>query len=296
MYPNLYVAGIDSVRRLGLFEEHDVAPDYFAVMGTRLLRGRPITGADLAGAPRVMVVSDAMARALWPGKDALGQCVRVGADTVPCTYVVGVTEGVLLHSRLGEDAGLYFWRPASQADVPPATVLLRMTGVRPVDREGVRRKLQAIMPGSSYIAVSALDDLAQGETRAWRLGATMFTLFGALALALAAIGLYSVISYSVAQRTHELGVRVALGAQMHDLVRLVLGEGMRLAASGVVLGGLIAFATSRWMAPLLFHESPHDPWVYGGVALVLVAVAALASFLPARRAGTVDPLVALRSE
>ena len=124
----------------------------------------------------------------------------------------------------------------------------------------------------------------------------MFAAFGLLALALAAIGLYSVIAYNVAQRTHELGVRVALGAEMRHLVRLVLVEGMKLALVGVVLGGAIALFVGRWVKPLLFDVSPRDPAVFAGVGAVLLGVAALASLIPARRAGRVDPIEALRAE
>ena len=121
-------------------------------------------------------------------------------------------------------------------------------------------------------------------------------MFGGLALVLAAIGLYSVIAYNVAQRTHELGVRVALGAGMRDLVRLVVREALQLTVAGVAIGAGIALFVARWVEPLLFHESPRDPWVFAGVATVLLAVAALASFLPARRAARADPMQALRSD
>jgi putative ABC transport system permease protein len=124
----------------------------------------------------------------------------------------------------------------------------------------------------------------------------LFTVFGLLALVLAAIGLYSVIAYNVAQRTHEMGVRVALGAGMRDLVRLVLTEGVVLAGAGVALGTAIALIVGRWVAPLLFEESPRDPAVFVCVAATLLAVALLASLAPARRAGRVDPMQALRSE
>jgi len=128
------------------------------------------------------------------------------------------------------------------------------------------------------------------------MGATMFAVFGLLALVLAAIGLYSVIAYNVAQRTHELGVRSALGAQMHDLAGLVVREAVMLAAAGIVVGGAIALAAGRWMKPLVFEVSPHDPWIYVLVAVVLLSVAVVASFVPARRAAGVDPMQALRTE
>jgi ABC-type antimicrobial peptide transport system permease subunit len=152
------------------------------------------------------------------------------------------------------------------------------------------------MPGVSYVNVTPLSSVLGHETSSWRMGATMFSVFGFLALLLAAIGLYSVIAYNVAQRTRELGVRVALGAGARDVIRLVMSEGMRLAAVGVGLGAGIALIVARWVKPLLFEQSPRDPVVFAGVAGVLLAVAALASFLPARRAGRVDPMEALRAE
>ena len=124
----------------------------------------------------------------------------------------------------------------------------------------------------------------------------MFLAFGALALALAAIGLYSVMAYNVSQRTQELGVRAALGAQQRDLVRLVVNEGLTLGAAGIVIGVVIALAGGNWLGPLLFQESPHDPLVFGFVTVMLLGVTALASFVPSRRAARVDPMVALRYE
>ena len=157
-----------------------------------------------------------------------------------------------------------------------------------------RRTVRSAEPTGK--TVTPLAEILGSQTQSWRLGATLFTLFGGLALVLAAIGLYSVIAYNVAQRTHELGVRVALGAEMRHLVRLVLVEGMKLALVGVVLGGAIALFVGRWVKPLLFDVSPRDPAVFAGVGAVLLGVAALASLIPARRAGRVDPIEALRSE
>ena len=134
------------------------------------------------------------------------------------------------------------------------------------------------------------------ETRSWQLGATMFVAFGGLALVLAAIGLYSVIAYNVAQRTHELGVRVALGAQSRDVVRLVVVEGLRLAVVGVAIGAGVALLAGRWVKPLLFNVSPKDPTVFVVVSLTLISVAVAASWVPALRASRVDPNVALRSD
>ena len=290
----LHVAGIDSVNKLGEFDMNSVTPEYFNVMGTRLLRGRGITEADGAGAPSVAVVTDAMAKALWPGQDAIGQCLKVGDDTVPCTTVIGIAENVTTRSLTGDDAGFFYWLSHDQHHSEQGDLYLRMASARPRDRETVRKTLQALMPGVSYVTVTPFADIVGDEMKSWRLGATMFTLFGGLALVLAAIGLYSVIAYNVAQRTHELGVRVALGATVRDVMRLVVGEGVRVAVAGVAVGCVIAIGASRWLAPLLFKESARDPVVYVGVIVVLVSVAVVASLVPARRAGKVDPMVALR--
>ena len=292
---DLHVAGIDSVERLGEFDLNAVSPDYFATMGTRILRGRGITVQDVAGAPRAMVVSQAMAKTLWPGGEAIGRCVRVSSDTVPCTTVVGIAENIR-SQKLSAEGGLFYYLAAAQFSPDRGGLFVRMQGDTARARETLRRRLQPLMPGASYVTVTPLAEILGSQTQSWRLGATLFTLFGGLALVLAAIGLYSVIAYNVAQRTHELGVRVALGAEMRHLVRLVLVEGMKLALVGVVLGGAIALFVGRWVKPLLFDVSPRDPAVFAGVGAVLLGVAALASLIPARRAGRVDPIEALRAE
>ncbi|HXJ30086.1 MAG TPA: ABC transporter permease [Gemmatimonadales bacterium] len=291
---DLHVAGIDSVDRLGEFDLNAVSTDYFATMGTRLLRGRAITDQDAGGAPRVMVVSMSMARVLWPDRDPLGACIRIGGDTVPCTTVVGVAEDIKSRS-LGDEPAFFYYLSADQFNPDGGGLFVRIRDAARA-RETVRRALQPIMPGPSYVTVTPISDAVSGETQSWRLGATLFSVFGLLALVLAAIGLYSVIAYNVAWRTHEMGVRVALGAGMRDIVRLVLTEGVVLAGLGVALGTVIALIVGRWVAPLLFEESPRDPAVFVFVAATLLAVALVASLAPARRAGRVDPMQALRSE
>ncbi len=292
----LHVEGIDSTDRVGEFDLNAVTADYFRTMGTRILRGRGIETADVGGSPRVMVVGASMAKVLWPGRDALGQCVRVGSDTMPCTTVVGIAEDIKA-SQFSVDSGYYFYYvPAAQLSPDQGGLFVRARGSAAAIEETVRRRLQPLMPGVSYVTVTPLSEVVGAQTRSWRLGATMFTVFGVLALVLAAIGLYSVIAYNVAQRTQEMGVRIALGAEVRDLVGLVLSEGMRLALAGVGLGAGIALVVSGWVKPLLFEESPRDPVVFVGVAATLLAVAALASLLPARRAARVDPMRALRTE
>jgi ABC-type antimicrobial peptide transport system permease subunit len=152
------------------------------------------------------------------------------------------------------------------------------------------------MPGQGYITVRPMREAIDGALRSWKLGATMFVAFGTLALVVAAIGLYGVIGYNVMQRMHELGVRIALGAQSGDILRLIVGQGIRFAIAGIALGSMLAFLASRWIQPLLFKQSATDPLIYGLVAAVLLLIALIASASPAVRAARADPNTALRAE
>jgi predicted permease len=292
---DLFVAGIDSVDRLGSFQLNAITPDYFATMGTRIIRGRGIEAQDREHAPGAMVVSEAMAHVLWPSKNPIGQCVRIDVDTMPCTYVVGVAENIKSNSL--SDASDFFYYLSSEQFHPQRTGLfVRTRGDASRQAEAIRHRLQSFMPAPPYVTVTPFAQIVGGEMKSWKLGATMFVVFGLLALTLAAVGLYSVIAYNVVQRTHEMGVRIALGAQLGDVVSLVVGQGIRHGVAGIVIGCAIAFGAARWVKPLLFEESPHDPMVYAIVTVVLLAVAITASLIPARRAARVDPNVALRSE
>ena len=292
---SLHVAGIDTVSRLGQFDLNAVSPEYFATMGTRIVRGRGIEHGDTPNAPKAAVVSEAMGKVLWPGKDPIGQCMKISADTMPCTYVVGIAENIK-EQGLAADSGYFYYLSAAQFNPTSGGLFVRTRGDAATFKEAVRRRLQREMPGSSYITITPVAEILGSQTRSWTLGATMFVAFGFLAIVLAAIGLYSVISYNVAQRTHELGVRRALGAQAADVVRLVVTDGLRLAAVGVAVGILGAFWAGKWVKPLLFNVSPRDPWVFVGVSVALVAVALAASWFPAVRASRVDANVALRSD
>ncbi|HEX6052840.1 MAG TPA: ABC transporter permease [Gemmatimonadaceae bacterium] len=292
---SLFVEGIDTVSRLGQFNLNAVSPEYFETMGTRILRGRGISAQDVAGAPGAVVVSENMGKVLWPGKDPIGQCIRISADTVPCSYVVGIAENIKEQS-LSADSGYYYYLSAMQRGPHQGGLFVRVRRDGEKMKEAVRRRLQQEMPGASYVTITPFTEVIGGQTRSWRLGATMFAAFGALALVLAAIGLYSVIAYNVAQRTHELGVRVALGAQARDLIRLVVTDGLRVALVGIVIGAAVALWAGKWVASLLFSVSPRDPAVFVFVALSLIAVAVVASWIPALRASRVDPNVALRSD
>jgi predicted permease len=293
---DFFVDGIDSVSRLGSFTYQTASPDYFRAMGTRVLRGRGFAATDRAGAPGVVVVSEAMASVLWPGQDPLGKCIRMNADTMPCTTVIGVAENAVQRSLTQERQLRYYLPIAQYRPTRGHTLLLRMRGDPAAQAESVRKALQQVLPSPAYVTVRPLAELIDGQQRSWRVGATMFVAFGVLALLVAAVGLYGVITYNVAQRMHELGVRIALGAQARDVIRLVVGQGLRFALAGVSLGLLLAWMAGRWIQPLLFQQEARDPTVYGLVAGLLLATALLASAVPAKRATRADPNSALRSD
>ena len=290
----LFVSGIDSVTKLGSFDAQYVSGDYFRTMGTAIVRGMPITDAQSTDSSRVMVVSQSMARALWPHADPIGQCVRIRADTVPCTWVIGVAEDIKTSSLI-HDPGLMYYLPVGLAG-SDGGVFIRTRGDAVLRAEAIRRALQRTAPGEAFVRVTPFASIIDHQTRSWRLGATMFTVFGGLALLVAAVGLYSVIAYGVAQRRHEMGVRMALGAGGGDVLRLVLGQALRTVLVAVAIGIATALIAARWIEPLLFGVSPRDPATLVGCSVLMLMIAAAASAGPALRAARVDPNSALRAE
>jgi predicted permease len=285
--------GVDSASLRDLFYINPVGPGYFETMGTRLIRGREITDADRAGGQPVAVLSQTAARRIWPSDDPLGKCVKLQADG-PCYAVVGISGDI--RARFDEGPGRHVYVAAAQVPTPDSRLFIRTRGEAATQTEAVRRALQQVVPGFAYVSTRTLDSIVAPEMRSWRLGATMFTIFGLLALVVAAIGLYSVVAYDVSQRTRELGVRVALGASAGAVLRLVVGEGVRVVTVGLVLGAVAALSLAGRVSPLLYGVSAKDPATYGGVVGVLLVVAVVASLAPALRAARVDPNVALRSD
>jgi len=298
----LAVDGIDSVSALGRFNFQVSTPDYFKVMDIKLVRGRSYTDADGVGAPRVVVVSEAMGKALWPGRDPIGQCIRVGIGyrsdprQQPCTTVIGIANNTA-QQNITDDPRYMYYLPESQF-MPGGlrALLLRMDGEGRNEMERVRRALNAAMPGDGFVVVRPLQEVVDDKSRSWRLGATLFVAFGALALLVTVVGLYGMINYNVAQRSHEMGVRVALGARPAELVRLVVGQGMLLMLASVAVGLFGAWVAGRWVQPLLFQQSARDPIIYAAIGVMMVVVAAVASTAPAMRAARADPNSALRSD
>jgi predicted permease len=294
----LYVTGIDSVARLGRFTYQVTTPDYFKAMGTRIVRGRAFTEADREGSALVVVVSESMAGVLWPGREAIGQCVRLRADSLPCRTVIGIAEDIVQQpNQMTEGKRFSYYVPLYQFQPQGQTyMVVKMRADADAQLENVRRSLARVMPGPSYPTVRTMESLVGGTQRSWRLGANLFVIFGVLALVVAAVGLYGVIGYNVSQRMHELGVRVALGAQSRDILGLVVGQGARFALAGVVVGTVLALIASRWVQPLLFEQSARDPLVFATVGGIMLVVALVACASPARRAAGADPNAALRSE
>jgi hypothetical protein len=290
------VTGIDSTDRLGEFHVNTVSADYFKTMGTRIVRGRAISQTDIDGAPRVAVVGESMAAILWPGQQAVGRCFKVSADSMPCTYVVGVAQDIHSESIDAESKLHFYYLPAAQWRPQDGGLFVRAREDAGRLVEPVRRRLQREMPGTSFVTVMPLGDIVGAKMRSWLVGATVFTGFGALALVLAAVGLYSVIAYNVTHRSHEIGVRLALGASRTGIVRLVVTEGVQLALAGIVIGVIVVSPTGRWIGPLLFRQSPHDLRVVALVGVVLLGVAVMASCIPAFRAARVDPRTALQAD
>ena len=295
-----FVPGVDSVGKLGRFNLQAGSISYFETLGTRILKGRGFTDGDRAGAPVVAVVSESMARALWQQDDAIGKRFRIDSDTSPFITVVGVAEDMRAARLTGTTGEFWYYLPIEQFQQHYGPkylqVFVRVDG--PVDNylETLRREVGAEMPGDGYINVTPMRRFVSGQQRSWEFGAKMFAAFGALALTLAALGLYSVIAYGVAQRTRELGVRIALGAGVRDVIRMIVGQGVAFALAGIMIGSAIALYAARWVEPMLYSQSPRDPVIYAGVAVVLLVVAVIATLRPALRATRVDPTLALRSD
>ena len=294
---DLRVPGLDSLprTRAGGAYIHAVSGDYTETMGVNVVRGRGITeGDDAATAPPVALVNRTMAGLVWPGADPLGQCLILRDG--PCTTVVGVVEDARRFA-LEEDEAMQYYIPLAHMPYPwpPSHLMIRTP--RPAALAGpVQRTLRDALPSVRLVTTEPYAQSIAPEYRAWRLGTTLFGAFGGLALLVAALGLYSVLAFDVSQRRVELGVRGALGADRTRLVRMVLRDGLRLTLLGVAAGLVVAVIAARWVEPLLFHVPPRPPALLTGVAVAMLAVAALASGIPALRAARVPPAEALQPE
>jgi len=278
-----------------------VTPNYLETLGVPLLRGRMLTPGDNDKAPAVVVINASMAAKYFPNENPLGKRLQLGATPdkdVPTMEIVGVIGDV--RPGLGVDPQTEMYLPYRQADlilpVFQLSVVLRTAADPQLQTAALRSALGEIDPNQPLVRVRTMEEnmaatVAQPRFRTWLIG-----IFAAVALVLAAVGVYGVMSYTVTQRTNEIGIRVTLGAQPEDVFKAIVGEGLRLALAGVAIGTVAALALTRLLQSFLFGVSAYDPITFLGVAMLLTMVAAAASFFPARRATLVDPIVALRYE
>ncbi len=277
-----------------------VSTDYLRTMGIPLRRGRFFERTDGERSRRVAIVNETMARQFWPGMETVGKRFRTGGDTSPWITIVGVVGDV---RQMGLDvpvkAEMYF--PYAQVDgqpwFAPRDLVVRSAAADPMSLlPAVKEAIRAVDPEQAVANIRTFDEVLDEEVVQRRLGASLVAAFAGLALLLASLGVYGVLSYFVAQHTAEIGVRVALGASRRDILSLVLGKGMALAVSGVALGLVGALALTRLVSSLLYGVGAADPATFAAAASLLAALALLACYLPARRAVKVDPMVAIRSE
>lgn len=265
----------------------NVSAAYFRASGMRVLEGRTFSDADPSG----LVVGEALAKAWWPTESAVGKCITTGQKTGPCVPVIGVVESV--HSMglfRGQMAQYYVSRPGDREVV----VIRAEPALHARISKVVSDEMQRLVPQAEQIRMRSLMTDLEPEFRPWRLGATLFTAMGLLSLLVASIGMYSVIAYAVSQRTNEMGIRIAMGAQMADIARLVIGDGLRTVAIGIGLGVVLSIAGGKLVASVLYDISPRDPWVIGAAALALGVIGLAASIIPGLRAARVNPVTALR--
>jgi putative ABC transport system permease protein len=267
-------------------------------MGMQLIEGRAFTSDDTAESTKAAVVNEMMARRFWPGEQVLGKRFKLGApdkNNNPWLVIVGVVRDIK-HESMNADARQEFYLPLAQSPQMGMTLVARTT-VEPQEMAAaLRKEVLAADKDQPVGSVAPIEQLVARSLAPWRFSMLLLGAFAALAILLASVGIYGVISYSVAQRTHEIGVRMALGARASDVLALVIGKGMGLVLVGIVLGLAGAFALTRLMTTMLYEISPTDAPTFVLIPLILAAVALAACAVPARRATKVDPMIALRYE
>jgi len=274
-----------------------VSEDYFRVIGVPLIKGRFFSERDGADSPRVAIVNQTLARRFWPREDPIGKRFRFGFQkaTEPWITVVGVV-GDMRRDGLTKNPVSEAFLPMTQVPAHGMDMVMRTASDPERLAASVRSAVHSVDRTVPVVNVSTLDQYLHQQTAPMRFETTLLTVFGMIALLLSGIGIYGITHYSVAQRTHEIGVRMALGARRADVLRLVLGHGVKLTVIGVGVGVAGALALTRFLSSLLYDVKPSDPMTFVAVAVILIAVALLACYIPARRAAKVDPMVALRYE
>jgi putative ABC transport system permease protein len=270
-------------------------PNYFRTMGIPILKGREFTHQDSLGAPGVIVINETMARKFWPKEDSVGRAIRLGGSDGPRLTVVGVV-GDVHYLGLDEPMHPQFFRPYTQGGWPIMNVVVRTTSAPATYTPLVKKALAEFLPDRPTSGVETMEDIVHDSTGSRRFPMLLLSTFAVLALMLAAVGIVGVVSYSVAQRTHEIGIRMALGARAFDVLNMVVSGSMGWVLAGIAIGIAGSLGLTRLLRDLLYGVRPADPVVLGAVSVLLTIVAGIASYLPARRAAKVDPMVALRCE
>jgi predicted permease len=297
-FQGVFLPGRDSAVYLSV---NKVSDNFFAVTGMRILAGRALSPDDRQGEGGSLVVDETMAKKYWPGRSAVGQCVRLGRATAGCSLVVGIAENAHRYQIIEPDTQPQYFIPlravVDSESVAPHTLVIRTQpgGSRAVEQVA-RAELRRLVPNASDVTYMTMAQSLAPELRPWRLGAYLFTAFGLLALVVATVGIYGVIAYTFSQRTHELGIRAALGASTRDTCRLVLRDAITLTAGGIAVGIVLALALGKFVASLLYATSARDPVVLSLATLVLILAGIAASVLPAWRASQADPMSVLRVE
>lgn len=272
----------------------DITTGYFDALRIPLIRGRLFTDADRKDTASVAIISEAMAKKFWPNQEAIGKRFHFFGDTT-LREVVGIARNSVVNA-IGEVPVPLVYLPVAQDYAPAATLQVQTSGKPEPVIAGVRAQIQSLEPNLAITNVQTIGEIIDQGLWAPEMGAALLTVFGGLAMVLAALGVYGVLAYSVTQQTREIGIRMAMGAERRDVLGLVVGQGLKLTIAGLALGILVSFALTRQLSSLLFGVSAYDPLTYAGVTVILVSVALLACYIPARRATRVDPLVALRYE
>jgi len=297
-YPGFLIEGRTEPNHKGSGLRYSVSPDYFRTMGIELLKGRLFTAEDTRDSPQVIVINEVLARQYFPNEDPLGKRLVQALPNSPSYEIVGVVRHVEHYNLDGRNSVQpQFYTNFNQAPSRGRTNLLVRTEVEPLGlAAAVRAQVAALNKDQAVFNVRTMEQIVAQSVAARRFSMLLLTVFAVVALALASLGIYGLMSYAVAQRAREIGVRMALGAQVSDVLKLVIGQGMKLAFIGVALGLVASVALTRTMKTLLFGVSATDPVTFAALALLLIAVALLACFVPARRATKVDPMIALRHE
>ena len=276
---------------------YTVTPGFFDTMGMKILRGRGFTDRDVEGAAPVMILEDALARALWPDQDPLGRCIVVGTTSTACREIVGISSNTRRFVRTG-DSALRYYVPLAQRvfTATPQALFVRTSGDPAAAAPAVRGALLAIDGNLPHIRTRTLNEMAEPEKRPWKLGSTLFVVFGLAALLVATSGVYALLSFMVTQRSREIGVRLALGASPRRTLGMIVRQSLGWTILGLVIGLVAALGAGKFIAPLLFETSPNDITVFAAASALLLAVAIAASLAPAIRASRVDPNITLRTE